>query len=175
MKTAISPKIWAGANAAALVTLFITLLGALGPGSLDFLGHWAPLAYGVVAILVFAGAAYLKTDSLREAGIAAIQKAAEEAAAALEASKQTSLAVTAVNVPATGTGWQGDGHGVSHDAPVTSFAATQVKIDALAPVDTPVLPTPAPAVAQDPIPAVVPQAAPAVTVAVTPVFTPPAQ
>ena len=97
----ISPKIWAGANAAAMITLFITLLGALGPGSLDFLGHWAPLAYGVVAILVFAGAAYLKTDSLREAGIAAIQKAAEEAAAVIEASKQTSLAATSIDAPAT--------------------------------------------------------------------------
>jgi len=103
MKTPISPKILAGANAAALIALFITLLGALGPGSLDFLGHWAPLAYSVVAILTFAGAAYLKTDSLREAGLAAMQKAAEEAAAAIEASKQTSITATAVNDPAPAT------------------------------------------------------------------------
>lgn len=153
MKTPISPKIWAGANAAALITLFITLLGALGPGSLDFLGHWAPLAYGVVAILVFAGAAYLKTDSIREAGIAALQKAAEEAAAAIEASKQTSLAATAIDVPAVAA------------APV-SFAPTQAKIDAL---------TPAPVVTPVSVPAVVQQPALVAPVAVTPVFTPPVQ
>lgn len=116
MKSPISPKILAGANAAAFVGLLLTLLDALGPGSLDFLGKWAPLAYAAVAIITFAGAAYLKTDSIREAGLAALQKAAEEAAAAAEQAKQTSLAATATNAP----------------APAVSFASTQAKLDALA-------------------------------------------
>lgn len=164
MKTPISPKIWAGANAATLITLFITLLGSLGPGSLDFLGHWAPLAYGVMAILVYSGAAFLKSDSIRDAGVAAIQKAAEEAAAAVEASKQTSLAATAVDVPAP----IGRASSTLADTlaaltapatPAVSFAPTQAKIDAVnaAPIVTP---------------ETVPEA-PVVTV--TPVFTPPAQ
>lgn len=124
--TPVSPKIVAGANATLILGLVVTLLGALQPGSLDFLGRWAPLAYVIAAIVSFAGAAYLKTDSLREAGVAAIQKAAEEAAAALEASKQTSLAATAINVPTA-----------SDAAPATTFPK-----DAVAAAEAAVVPAP---------------------------------
>jgi hypothetical protein len=126
MKTTISPKVWAGANVATILALVVTLCGALTPDSLDFLGKWAPLVYSLITIAAFAITAYLKTDSLRDAGVAALQKAADEAAAAALASKQTSLAATAVD-PA---------------APV-SFASTQAKVDALPAEVTPVFTPPA--------------------------------
>lgn len=118
----VSPKIWAGANAAVIAGLVITLLGTLQPGSLDFLGKWAPLVYALVTVAVYSARAYLKQDSLRDAGVAALQSAADQAAAAAAAAaKQTSLAATALPTvnPAP--------------APVpVSFAATQDKLDASA-------------------------------------------
>jgi len=65
--TPVSPKVKAGANWAAYATLALTLLSTLTPGSLDFLGKFAPLAYGVVVGATYALGAYLKADPLRAA------------------------------------------------------------------------------------------------------------
>ena len=66
--TPVSPKVKAGANWAAYATLALTLLSTLTPGSLDFLGKFAPLAYGVVVGATYALGAFLKADPLRDAG-----------------------------------------------------------------------------------------------------------
>lgn len=63
--TPVSPKVKAGANWAAYATLALTLLSTLTPGSLDFLGKFAPLAYGIVVGATYAIGAYLKSDPLR--------------------------------------------------------------------------------------------------------------
>lgn len=63
--TPVSPKVKAGANWAAYATLALTLLSTLTPDSLGFLGHLAPLAYGVVVGATYALGAYLKADPLR--------------------------------------------------------------------------------------------------------------
>jgi len=68
MTTPVSPKVKAGANWAAYATLALTLLSTLTPGSLDFLGKFAPLAYGVVVGATYALGAFLKADPLRDAG-----------------------------------------------------------------------------------------------------------
>jgi len=65
--TPVSPKVTAGANWAAYATLALTLLSTLTPGSLDFLGKFAPLAYGVVVGSTYALGAFLKADPLRQA------------------------------------------------------------------------------------------------------------
>jgi hypothetical protein len=65
--TPVSPKVTAGANWAAYATLALTLLSTLTPGSLDFLGKFAPLAYGVVVGATYALGAFLKADPLRQA------------------------------------------------------------------------------------------------------------
>lgn len=58
-----------------------------------------------------------------------------------ETAKQTSLADTAVNAPATGAGRQGDGHGVAQESPATTFpkaavdAAEATQVPALADVE----------------------------------------
>jgi len=70
--TPVSPKVKAGANWAAYATLALTLLSTLTPGSLDFLGKFAPLAYGVVVGATYALGAFLKADPLREAGAVAV-------------------------------------------------------------------------------------------------------
>jgi len=67
MTTPVSPKVKAGANWAAYATLALTLLSTLTPGSLDFLGKFAPLAYGVVVGATYALGAFLKADPLRDA------------------------------------------------------------------------------------------------------------
>jgi len=67
--TPVSPKVKAGANWAAYATLALTLLSTLTPGSLDFLGKFAPLAYGVVVGATYALGAFLKADPLRVAPV----------------------------------------------------------------------------------------------------------
>ncbi|MDQ0241147.1 hypothetical protein [Arthrobacter bambusae] len=69
--TPISPKVTAGANAAAYATLLLTLLDSLAPDSLAFLGKLQPIAYGVVIGGSYALRAFLKADPLRDAGAAA--------------------------------------------------------------------------------------------------------
>jgi len=71
-KTPVSPKVVAGANWSGYATLILTLLNTITPDSLAFLGHLAPLAYGVVIGGAYAIGAYLKTDPAREAGLAAL-------------------------------------------------------------------------------------------------------
>lgn len=65
--TPVSPKVKAGANWAGYATLALTLLSTITPDSLSFLGHLAPLAYGVVIGGTYALGAYLKADPLRKA------------------------------------------------------------------------------------------------------------
>ena len=68
MKTPVSPKVTAGANWAAYATLLLTLLSTVTPDSLDFLGKYSPIAYGLVVGASYALGAYLKADPLRDAG-----------------------------------------------------------------------------------------------------------
>ncbi|USL85093.1 portal protein [Arthrobacter phage SWEP2] len=85
-KTPVSPKVKSGANWAAIATLVLTVLTTITPEMLDFLGKWAPLAYGAVVGGSYAIAAYLKSDDLRDYGALAIQSdnAAAHAAQAAE-------------------------------------------------------------------------------------------
>ncbi|WP_284984317.1 hypothetical protein [Arthrobacter sp. efr-133-TYG-118] len=76
--TPISPKVSAGANAAAYATLVLTLLDSLAPDSFAFLGKLQPLAYGVVIGGSYALRAWLKADPLRDAGAAAQKAAADQ-------------------------------------------------------------------------------------------------
>jgi len=98
MTTPVSPKVKAGANWAAYATLALTLLSTLTPGSLDFLGKFAPLAYGVVVGATYALGAFLKADPLRDAG----------------------------SVATAPEPWQGDGHGVAHEVTAPEVIAPEV-------------------------------------------------
>jgi hypothetical protein len=106
--TPVSPKVKAGANWAAYATLALTLLSTLTPGSLDFLGKFSPLAYGVVVGATYALGAYLKSDPLRDAG----------------AAKDQSPAVNVVNTP-------------SAAEPVPEVTAPEVVAPEVAPAATP--------------------------------------
>lgn len=68
--TPVSPKVYAGARWAAYATLALTLLTAVTPDMLAFLGPYAPLVYGGVVGLTYALRAYLKPDPLRDYGAA---------------------------------------------------------------------------------------------------------
>lgn len=77
--TPVSPKVKAGANWAILATLALTVLSSVTPEMLDFLGNWAPLAYGGVVGATYALGAYMKRDDLRDYGALAMN--ADNAAA----------------------------------------------------------------------------------------------
>jgi hypothetical protein len=65
--TPISPKVTSGGVWAGYATLILALLNTVTPDSLTFLGHLAPLGYGVVIGGSYALGAWLKTDPLRAA------------------------------------------------------------------------------------------------------------
>lgn len=66
--TPVSPKVASGATWAVLATLAMTVLTAITPDMLAFMGPYAPLAYGLVVALASGLAAYMKRDPLREVG-----------------------------------------------------------------------------------------------------------
>lgn len=81
----VSPKVKAGLNWGVLASLALAFLNSITPEMLAPLGKWEPLAWALVPILIAGVAAWVKTDDLREAGKAALAKAAAEAEAALKA------------------------------------------------------------------------------------------
>lgn len=70
-KTPVSPKVTAGGVWAGYATLLLALLSTVTPDSLAFMGHLAPLGYGVVIGGSYALGAFLKTDPLRAPAAAA--------------------------------------------------------------------------------------------------------
>jgi hypothetical protein len=70
VSTPVSPKVASGAKWAVLATLALTVLTAITPDMLAFLGPYAQLAYGLVVALASGLAAYMKRDPLRDAGAA---------------------------------------------------------------------------------------------------------
>lgn len=81
----VSPKVKAALNWGALASLALAFLNSVTPGDLAFLGKFEPLAWALIPIVIAAVAAWAKTDSVREAGKAALAKAAAEAQTALDA------------------------------------------------------------------------------------------
>lgn len=79
-KTPVSPKVISGANWSGYATLILTLLGYITPDMLGFLGHFAPLAYGLVVGASYAIGAYRKADPARDAGFAALAAQLAQAA-----------------------------------------------------------------------------------------------
>ncbi|WGH20354.1 membrane protein [Arthrobacter phage MaGuCo] len=68
----VSPKVTAGASWAAVASLVLTVLTAITPEMLAFLGPWAALAYGVVVGASAALGGYLKSDPVRAVGVAVL-------------------------------------------------------------------------------------------------------
>lgn len=143
METPISPKVIVSAIVGIVLTSVVSNISALTPDMFDFLGTWKLFWFGTFITTLIVLAAWWKTDPLRILPSDAA-KAAEDAAAAAAAAlaaKHVSLAATAANAPATGTGWQGDGHGVAQDSPAGTFpkaavdAAEAAQVPALADVE----------------------------------------
>lgn len=100
METPISPKVIVAAIVGIVLTAVVSNLSAITPDMLDFLGPWKLFWFGTFLTAVTTLAAWWKTDPLR---INPADQLATTDTKAVEASKQTSLAATAVNAPAPAT------------------------------------------------------------------------
>jgi len=98
METPISPKVIVSVIVGIILTALVSNLSAITPDMLDFLGPWKLFVFGVLITAVTGLAGWWKTDPLR---VNPDQKNAVTDTAAVEASKQTSLAATAIDAPAT--------------------------------------------------------------------------
>lgn len=122
MKTPISPKVTTGGIWAGYATLLLALLNTVTPDSLAFLGHLAPLGYGVVIGGSYALGAFLKADPLRVA-----TKPGPDGSYNI-----TGLPAATAPDPANALA---EFSAVLHNAPTitpTSFASTQGRLDAAA-------------------------------------------
>jgi hypothetical protein len=84
--TPISPKVKAGLNWGVIATLLVTILSTITPDMLHGLGVYAPLVYGAIGTGTAVLAGYLKSDPLRDAGLAAQAPVADPAPVAPAAS-----------------------------------------------------------------------------------------
>jgi len=98
METPISPKVIVSVIVGIVLTAIVSNISAITPDMLDFLGPWKLFAFGTLITAVTGLAGWWKTDPLR---INPNQKNAVTDTAAVEASKQTSLAATAIDAPPT--------------------------------------------------------------------------
>jgi len=98
METPISPKVIVSVIVGIVLTAIASNVSAITPDMFNFLGPWKLFVFGSLITALMGLAAWWKTDPLR---INPDQKNAVTDTAAVEASKQTSLAVTAIDAPAT--------------------------------------------------------------------------
>jgi len=97
METPISPKVIVSVIVGILLTAVVSNVSAITPDMLDFLGPWKLFVFGSLITALMGLAAWWKTDPLR---INPQDKNAITDTAAVETSRQTSLAATAFNAPA---------------------------------------------------------------------------
>jgi hypothetical protein len=98
METPISPKVIVSVIVGIVLTAVVSNVSAITPDMLDFLGPWKLFVFGSLITALMGLAAWWKTDPLR---ITPEQKNAVTDTAGIEASKQTSLAATAIDAPPT--------------------------------------------------------------------------
>jgi len=98
METPISPKVIVSVIVGIVLTALVSNASAITPDMLNFLGPWKLFVFGSLITSLMGLAAWWKTDPLR---INPEQKNAVTDLAAVEASKQTSLATTSIDAPAT--------------------------------------------------------------------------
>jgi len=98
METPISPKVIVSVIVGIVLTAIASNISAITPDMFNFLGPWKLFVFGSLITALMGLAAWWKTDPLR---INPEQKNAVTDTAAVEASKQTSLAATAIDAPAT--------------------------------------------------------------------------
>jgi len=131
METPISPKVIVSVIVGIVLTAIASNVSAITPDMFNFLGPWKLFVFGSLITALMGLAAWWKTDPLR---VNPLDKNAVTDMAAVEASKQTSLAATAVDAPAT-------------VFPAAKVDAAQAAVPVIEPVTvTPILPAAIPTV-----------------------------
>jgi hypothetical protein len=98
METPISPKVIVSVIVGIVLTAIASNVSAITPDMFNFLGPWKLFVFGSLITALMGLAAWWKTDPLR---VTPAPSNAVTDVPAIEASKQTSLAATAIDAPAT--------------------------------------------------------------------------
>ena len=98
METPISPKVIVSVIVGIVLTAIASNVSAITPDMFNFLGPWKMFVFGSLITALMGLAAWWKTDPLR---VTPAPQGAVTDTAAVEASKQISLAATSIDAPAT--------------------------------------------------------------------------